>query len=376
MRFLTKKLLVLTALAAPAFAGTETIEPSQGDTTAAVSSQADDFQRFSAVPILGYTEETKYQFGAMAIIFFRPEFEGGNATELDLSFYGTTRKQVTGSISPKFFFLKDQISGDLDLHYENWVGNYFGRGNNPDIDDFRKFDRHTFYLTSLIEMNFGTKQWLQDFRYGLFFEINHTYIDFNRYHYYGSIEHPQNTDGWRNGIGYHLSLDTRDNTNWARHGYLVQWGHYFYNKALGDYSYTQQEFDIRGYTEFIWNTSMAVGLLWQRINGNAPFDKLAGSDGLKRFRGVEKNYFYGNQAMFLQMEFRKKLFWRLAGDIFFEGGKTGDYFSDLMRNKWHRSLGFGGRLALNQKENLYARCELSWVDFKSVGMTMYVRDAF
>jgi outer membrane protein assembly factor BamA len=376
MRFLTKKLLVLTALAAPAFAGTETVEPSQGDTTAAVSSQADDFQRFSAVPILGYTEETKYQFGAMAIIFFRPEFEGGNATELDLSFYGTTRKQVTGSISPKFFFLKDQISGDLDLHYENWVGNYFGRGNNPDIDDFRKFDRHTFYLTSLIEMNFGTKQWLQDFRYGLFFEINHTYIDFNRYHYYGSIEHPQNTDGWRNGIGYHLSLDTRDNTNWARHGYLVQWGHYFYNKALGDYSYTQQEFDIRGYTEFIWNTSMAVGLLWQRINGNAPFDKLAGSDGLKRFRGVEKNYFYGNQAMFLQMEFRKKLFWRLAGDIFFEGGKTGDYFSDLMRNKWHRSLGFGGRLALNQKENLYARCELSWVDFKSVGMTMYVRDAF
>ena len=376
MRFLTKKLLVLTALAAPAFAGTETVEPSQGDTTAAVSSQADDFQRFSAVPILGYTEETKYQFGAMAIIFFRPEFEGGNATELDLSFYGTTRKQVTGSISPKFFFLKDQISGDLDIHYENWVGNYFGRGNNPDIDDFRKFDRHTFYLTSLIEMNFGTKQWLQDFRYGLFFEINHTYIDFNRYHYYGSIEHPQNTDGWRNGIGYHLSLDTRDNTNWARHGYLVQWGHYFYNKALGDYSYTQQEFDIRGYTEFIWNTSMAVGLLWQRINGNAPFDKLAGSDGLKRFRGVEKNYFYGNQAMFLQMEFRKKLFWRLAGDIFFEGGKTGDYFSDLMRNKWHRSLGFGGRLALNQKENLYARCELSWVDFKSVGMTMYVRDAF
>ena len=376
MRFLIKKLLVLTALAAPAFAGTETVEPSQGDTTAAVSSQADDFQRFSAVPILGYTEETKYQFGAMAIIFFRPEFEGGNATELDLSFYGTTRKQVTGSISPKFFFLKDQISGDLDLHYENWVGNYFGRGNNPDIDDFRKFDRHTFYLTSLIEMNFGTKQWLQDFRYGLFFEINHTYIDFNRYHYYGSIEHPQNTDGWRNGIGYHLSLDTRDNTNWARHGYLVQWGHYFYNKALGDYSYTQQEFDIRGYTEFIWNTSMAVGLLWQRINGNAPFDKLAGSDGLKRFRGVEKNYFYGNQAMFLQMEFRKKLFWRLAGDIFFEGGKTGDYFSDLMRNKWHRSLGFGGRLALNQKENLYARCELSWVDFKSVGMTMYVRDAF
>ena len=145
---------------------------------------------------------------------------------------------------------------------------------------------------------------------------------------------------------------------------------------MGDYNYTHQELDVRGYTEFIWNTSMAFGFLWQRINGDAPFDKLAGSDGLKRFRGVEKNFFYGDQALFLQMEFRKKLFWRLAGDIFFEGGKTGDYFSDLMRNKWHRSLGFGGRFALNKSENLYARCEFSWVDFKHFGMTMYVRDAF
>jgi len=375
MRFLTQKLLTLVTFAAPLFAG-ETSELSGTDSTVTLADSTDDFQRFSAVPILGYTEETQYQLGAMAIIFFKPEFEGEKATELDLSFYGTSRKQFTGSISPKFYFLRGLISGNADLHYEDWVGNYFGRGNDPDINDYRKFDRKTFYFKTLVETNFGTSPWIKDFRYGLFLDINYSDIDFNSYHYHGNIEHPENTDGWRNGIGYHLSIDTRDNTNWARHGYLVQWGHYFYNKGMGDYNYTYQEFDARGYTEFIWNTSMAVGLLWQRVHGNAPFDKMAGSDGLKRFRGVEKNYFYGNQAIFLQMEFRKKLFWRLAGDIFFEGGKTGDYFSDLMRNKWHRSLGFGGRFALNKSENLYARCEFSWVDFKNVGMTMYVRDAF
>ncbi len=376
MRFLIQKLLTLATFATPAFAGADVPTPSSADSTVAVTDSTDNFQRFSVVPILGYTEETKYQFGAMSIIFFKPEIEGGKATELDLSFYGTSRKQVTGSISPKFFFLNELISGNIDLHYEDWVGNYFGRGNNPDIDDYRKFDRKTFYITSLTQTNFWTKQWFRDFRYGLFFEINYTNIDFNSYHYHGNIERPEKTDGWRNGVGYHFAIDTRDNTNWARHGYLVQWGHNFYNKGMGDYNYTHQELDVRGYTEFIWNTSMAFGFLWQRINGDAPFDKLAGSDGLKRFRGVEKNFFYGDQALFLQMEFRKKLFWRLAGDIFFEGGKTGDYFSDLMRNKWHRSLGFGGRFALNKSENLYARCEFSWVDFKHFGMTMYVRDAF
>ena len=85
MRFLTQKLLTLAAIAAPAFAEAETAVPSLADTTATVSDSTDDFQRLSVVPILGYTEETQYQFGAMAIVFFKPEFEGGKASELTSS---------------------------------------------------------------------------------------------------------------------------------------------------------------------------------------------------------------------------------------------------------------------------------------------------
>ena len=166
MRFLIKKLLALAAFATPAFAEVK------ADST-------DDFQRFSAVPILGYTEETQYQLGAMAIIFFRPDNEGGKASELDLSFYGTSRKQVTGSFSPKFYLLNDRISGSLELHYEDWVGNYFGRKNNPDIDDYHKFDRQTFYTKTLVKTNFGTKQWAPNFNYGLFLEFNHCRIFFS-----------------------------------------------------------------------------------------------------------------------------------------------------------------------------------------------------
>ena len=133
---------------------------------------------------------------------------------------------------------------------------------------------------------------------------------------------------------------------------------------------------MRGFSEFIWNTSMAVGFLWQRVNGDVPFDMLAGPDGIKRFRGVKTNYFNGDQALFLQTEFRKTLFWRLAGNIFFEGGKTGEYFSDLMRNKWHTGLGFGGQFALNMSEKLYARADFSWIDFEQLGITFYIREAF
>ena len=37
----------------------------------------EEFQRISVVPVIGYTEETQYQFGAMAILFFKPSSASG-----------------------------------------------------------------------------------------------------------------------------------------------------------------------------------------------------------------------------------------------------------------------------------------------------------
>ena len=80
MRLFIKKLLTLEAFLGAIFTAPAIADSSQ-----------DDFQRISVVPIVGYTEETEYQFGALTILFFKPSFEGGNVPELDLSFYGTTK---------------------------------------------------------------------------------------------------------------------------------------------------------------------------------------------------------------------------------------------------------------------------------------------
>ena len=334
------------------------------------------FQWWSAVPVLGYTEETELQYGAMVNFFLPPSFKGGHSQEIDVAAYGSTLKQFQFAATPYFYFAHDRISGWLDFRYQNWVGHFFGIGNDVDMDDYITFDRETFFLMGIVESNLGLPQALQNFRYGFVFDINRSEMEFREYD--GEIVQPTNTDGWRNAIGYHLSFDTRDNLNWARHGVFFQWEHRFYSDAFGDYSFTFQELDLRAYGETIWNTSMAVALLWQRTDGDVPFEYMAGPDGIKRFRGVKTKYFRDNQATILQVELRKQLFWRLAGDIFFEGGKVGPYFSQLMRNKWHRAIGFGGKLALNKSERLYARAEFSWIDFKSLkpGMTFYFREAF
>ncbi len=310
----------------------------------------------------------------MGNIFFKPSHKGGRTSELDVIAYGTTEDQYSISISPLMFFLHDQLSAKIYLYYETWTSNFYGFGNDPDMDEYRQFDRVTLYSQGYIESNFLLPPALSNIRYGLNYEINHS--EFDHMNYDGPIVFPGDVDGWRNSIGYHIGYDSRDNLNWSRHGFFLQWEQDFFEGAFSDFDYNVEKLDLRGFTEFIWNTSMATGFLWQRVSGNVPFDMLAGPDGIKRFRGVKTNYFNGKQALFLQAEFRKTLFWRLAGTIFFEGGKTGNYFSDLMRNKWHTGLGFGGQFALNTSERLFVRGDFSWIDFKHLGLTFYVREAF
>lgn len=371
VKFLATSLIVVS----PLLAAGET------DSVTTTKDSTEHFQRFTALPVLGYSEETKLQLGAMGIVFFKPQEKGGKVNEIDVSALGSTRKQFQFIVEPYYYLHHDQIAIKADLRYQNWVASYFGAGNNPDIDNFVLYDREKFKLGTRVESSVGLPRM---FRYGAEIHVEHSDISFHESEAAGGKEGdgtdkitiPDEHSGWRNGAGYILGLDTRDNLNWSRHGFLVQWQQMFYSDVLGDYAFDTESIDIRGFTYLFWETSMAVGLLWQRANGDIPFDMLSGPDGIKRFRGVESLYFNDKQALIVQAELRKFLAWRLAGTIFYEGGKSGDHFSELWRNKWHQAVGFGGQLALNLKEQLYARGEFSWVDFDHLGMTVYLRHSF
>ncbi|MBP5246757.1 MAG: hypothetical protein J6Z31_02755 [Fibrobacter sp.] len=331
--------------------------------------QEDSFQRYSLVPVLGYTEETKLLFGAMVLFFLKPEEQGGKVPEIGLTAYGSSRGQIQFVLEPYYYFYHDLIHVWFNLKYQDWITSYYGNGNNPDVDRFVNYDKQKFYFGSKWE----SKAFVPNgFKYGVELHMEHTNIQFRN----SDMKIPDPQSGWRNGVGYILGLDTRDNGNWTEHGVLVEWKQLFYTEAIGDYSFDVESLDMRAYTVLPFAFTMATGALWQRSEGDVPFDMLAGPDGVQRFRGVESLYFNDNQALTLQMEVRKFFGWRLGSHVFFEGGKVGDHFSELWRNKWHRSVGVGALLGLNVKERLFARADVSWVDFDHVGLSFYVRQAF
>src|SRR5574344_1332163 len=336
--------------------------------------KAKEFQRFSALPVLGYSEETKWQYGAIALLFFKPEAEGLPGSSLDLGAFGTTRKQMQLMASPDLYLFHGQVHIDMELVYWDWVAHYFGIGNHPNFDEYLSYDMTRYQLKIPAETKLFLPAALSFLKYGIIVHMEYCDIDFQFKD--NGIEEPSSTGGPRTGLGYSLSLDTRDHPNLPSHGFYAYWKQVFYNKALGGPSFIFQELDLRGYTYLFWRTSLALGALYQMSFGDVPFDQLAMSDGTKRFRGVERGVFRDRQAFVWQAELRRPLFWRLAGTIFYETTKVGPYFGALYREKWHHAFGFGGRLALNKKERVFARCDFSLIDGKHLGMSIYIREAF
>lgn len=336
------------------------------------------FQRWGALPVLGYTEETELQLGALVLWFFQPSIPDGEGSSLDFALYGTTRNQWVFTLGPKWRFLEERLVLDANLDYKKWPANYFGMGNQTDKELYNTYTMTQWRLRAPFETNLGLPHHLSRyFLYGAELDVEHNHTEFD------SIQQPQiglpdKSGGLRTGLGYNIQYNTTDHENWPRNGVLVKWRHMRFPQALGDWSFGWKSLDIRTYLpmDFLKEGALALCSFWEGVDGEVPFDRLAQPDGVRHLRGLEKGMYRDRQAWVLHSELRTQLFWRLGGTLFYESGKVGPYASALFRNEWHHVVGAGARLAINQSKRLNARADVSWVDGKKLGLTVYLREAF
>ena len=327
----------------------------------------DDFQRFSVLPFGAYTEETKIQYGAVFVLFFKPFQEGENISSMDFIARGTTRGQFQFQYAPHMWLFHDHLHIPAKLNLNKWQYSLFERGARGDFEAIDEYKSTFVYGKVPFEMNFGIPDNLP-FRYGVVFEGEARDNDLGK-------DLPRNyQDGYYLGGGYLFVVDKKDNINWPTKGYYLSFEQIFFG---GDFSYHTETFDARFFAPLFWKTSLAAGLYARQSRGdNVPLGNLAGPDGVKRFRGVESGLWSDTQALIWQLELRRPLFWRFAGVIFGDALQSTPYFSELFHRQMHYAVGFGGRLALNRSEKLHARADLSLIDGKHIGITIDLREAF
>lgn len=334
-----------------------------------VSVFAEEFQRYTALPFASYSEETKIQYGAMFVLFFKP-FEGGKkVSSIDFVAMGTQNDQYQFRTKPEFYLVQDHVHIPMEFQISDWCGKIFERGSRGSFDPIAKYDRFSLSARVPVEMNFGIPAFLP-LQYGFVAEVENRDNTLKG----NSIAGKQYDDATFGGGGYRIVSDLRDNKNWPTLGYYASFEQILYR---GNFEFHSEEVDIRAYAPLFWTTSIATAIYWKQVRGgDVPFGYLAGPDGTSRFRGVDPGLWNDTQVLIGQLEFRKTLFWRLAGTIFGEWMQSGENFGELFKDDFHYAIGFGGRLALNRSEKLHARGDISFIDGKHIGLTVYLREAF
>lgn len=325
------------------------------------------FQRFSVLPFAAYSEETKVQYGGLFILFFKPLLQSSKVSSMDFIARGTTRAQFQFQYAPNFWLMEDRIHIPARFNINKWKYSIFERGSRGDFNSIDEYKSTFVYGKVPLELSFGLSKNLP-LRYGIVLEgeARKNNID--------EVQNKNENNGYYLGAGYTFILDKSDNKNWPTKGYYASFEQIFFG---GDFSYHTETLDARFYAPLFFKTSAAAAFFFKQSRGkNVPLGKLAGSDGIKRFRGVEPGLWSDTQAMIWQLEFRRPLFWRFAGAIFGETMQSAPYFSELFKRKIHYSVGFGGRLALNKSEKLHARADVSLIDGKHLGLTIDLREAF
>jgi len=336
-----------------------------------------EFKNFLVLPVFAYTEETGPIVGAGALIFVSPPAPDGskagsnNSTVIMTSF----KNQIT--------FINKHIYEPVDkrwnfithFYLNNWPTQFFNIGNDWDKDKYDVYTSKNIRFDIILGRELFAKS---KFSYGIEFDAE--YITFD----YDEIKHTNLTTELKNsarlGIGYNLTYNSSERNDWPRKGSFVQIRHIYFNAEdnNAERNFIWKNIDTRMYIPlpFLPEGVLALSSFLEDFDGDVPFDRLAQPDGVGQLRGLKKGYLADKTSWVLQSELRTHLFWRCKGTLFYELAKVGNGFKELNENKWHESIGIGGRFMVNKDSKTHIRGDLALINKKHLGMAIKINEAF
>ncbi|WP_290648387.1 BamA/TamA family outer membrane protein [Aquisalimonas sp.] len=284
------------------------------------------------------------------------------------------RDQKSISFDPTIYLSEDWlISGRIAV--EDWPTDYFGIGNETDIDDQETFTARNLEFEADISHRVSEHGWLGP----TVVVRDYTLSDVGA----GSLlaaDSPRGVEGGAVvGIGAVTRYDSREDVFAPRSGLLLNVSATFHDSAVGsDFDFQRYTLDARQYLTIRPDWVLVLTQYGAITRGDVPFQELAligDSSPPARLRGHITGRFRDNDAAIMQAELRYPLYRRLSGVAFAGVGDVAARLTDLRAADMKWSAGLGLRFRATQAERINLRLDAGIAEDES-GIYFALMEAF
>jgi hypothetical protein len=311
----------------------------------------------SGIPVVFYTPETRFAFGATGIGFFNFKNDTLNAprSTVSLGFVYTQNRQILLSL-PYNLFLKNRayhLYGELGFSRFNY--NFYGVGNSEPEDYVEnygfQFPRIRITALKRIIPSFyaGVRYAFDDY---LLFDLEES----------GKLikgDIPGSQGGTVSGVGLVCMFDNRDNVFYPSRGF---WGEFVVFKddprTGSSFDYTRITLDMTKYFAIKQNI-IALNAYTLYSNSPLPFFQMGTLGGIKRMRGFYDGRYRDNNALVFQAEYRRQIWKGIGIAVFGALGQVSSEYHKFNYDYWRYTYGGGLRYMMDKAQKINFRFDVA-----------------
>lgn len=311
------------------------------------------------LPVVYYTPETKWAFGAGGLYYFRLTKDKAVSRPSNLSFVGvyTQRKQTNFELNPDLY-LKKGLHVQGKLRYSDFPDQFYGIGNET-TEAMEEPYTSRFWEVSFEALKQVKGPLNVGFQY--FFDTGRlTEVEDGGMLASGDI--PGSSGGTVSGLGFFMTYDSRDSIFYTTAGSFHQFSAMGFGRTLGsDFTFNRFFFDLRKYVRLSVAHSLAfqARLLFQ--TGNPPFWRMGLLGGQESMRGYYLGRYRDRDIITLQAEYRwVPVFWRIGLAAFASLGDVAATAGDFDLGSFKYAYGLGLRFVFDPKQRLNLRLDFGF----------------
>lgn len=332
--------------------------------------------QFVAIPIIFYTPETSFGFGAGGQIYLlkQKNIYNDRVSNVFVDFIMTSKKQFIIDVIPQIYFGKGDYFLDMNFKWKIFPNSFWGIGNTTSNSNKEPYD-----MTSQILKVSFLKRLPPSLNFG--FEYNYENHNITKVADQGllSTGEIKGSDGAViSGFGVIFNLDTRDKVGSPISGHLLKMNAQFSSELFGaTQTYNKFITDLRTYQKVDEKSTLALQLYYEGNYGNPPFQGLAWYGGGNRARGYYQGRYIDKTLYLIQAEYRYRFHqrWTLAG--FGLVGKVANIQRDLFSiTDLKPSAGGGIRFKLLKTQDTWIRLDAGIGANGSHGIYFGINEAF